>query len=150
MNIIDFIHVEVERQGFSGDEHVERSQYMLTAWKQAQENLSHDMPISIVTLMTWGHLVEPDVNPRISFRGLDVIAGGRRCPPAADVPILMEFFITSILPSSTTPDEKYHIFELIHPFVDGNGRVGKIVYNYLMGTLHDPEFPTNFFEGDVA
>jgi len=44
-----------------------------------------------------------------------------------------------------TPAEAYREFQEIHPFRDGNGRVGKIVFNLLNGTLHDPQMPPNFF-----
>jgi fido (protein-threonine AMPylation protein) len=29
-------------------------------------------------------------------------------------------------------------FEEIHPFIDGNGRVGCILFNWIMGKLGDP------------
>jgi len=40
-----------------------------------------------------------------------------------------------------TPEEFYHQFERIHPFVDGNGRVGAILYNMLKGAfwINPPE-----------
>lgn len=40
-----------------------------------------------------------------------------------------------------TAQEAYEEFERIHPFADGNGRVGKILFNYLNGTLENPVFP---------
>lgn len=42
-------------------------------------------------------------------------------------------------------DEFYFQFEEIHPFVDGNGRSGKILYNYLNGTLESPIMPPSFW-----
>lgn len=39
----------------------------------------------------------------------------------------------------------YYNFERIHPFADGNGRTGKIILNWLNGTLAAPVMPPNFF-----
>ncbi len=40
-----------------------------------------------------------------------------------------------------TPQWLYERFEDIHPREDGNGRTGKIIFNWLMGTLNAPQFP---------
>jgi fido (protein-threonine AMPylation protein) len=37
--------------------------------------------------------------------------------------------------------EFYQEFETLHPFNDGNGRVGAILFNLLNGTLSDPIVP---------
>lgn len=42
-------------------------------------------------------------------------------------------------------DMFYYHYEDIHPFRDGNGRSGKILYNYLKGTLENPVMPPNFW-----
>lgn len=42
----------------------------------------------------------------------------------------------------------YYYYETIHPFIDGNGRSGKILYNYLLGTLENPVMPPNFWGGN--
>ena len=43
-------------------------------------------------------------------------------------------------------EHAYHIFQMIHPFRDGNGRTGKILFNWLRGSLNYPEMPPNFFD----
>jgi hypothetical protein len=40
-----------------------------------------------------------------------------------------------------TAQSLYERFEDIHPRKDGNGRLGKIIYNWLTDTLSDPQFP---------
>ena len=46
-----------------------------------------------------------------------------------------------------TADDAYLEFQRIHPFVDGNGRVGKILHNWLNDTLHDPILVKDYFGG---
>lgn len=47
--------------------------------------------------------------------------------------------------AETAEDIFYFEYEEIHPFRDGNGRTGKILYNYLLGSLNDPQMPPNFW-----
>jgi hypothetical protein len=46
-----------------------------------------------------------------------------------------------------SPDAWYLCFEAIHPFADGNGRTGKILHNWLRGTLNNPVLISDYFGG---
>jgi hypothetical protein len=45
---------------------------------------------------------------------------------------------------SITPEEFYQEFERIHPFEDGNGRVGAILFNMLNHSMNDPILPPKY------
>ncbi len=49
-----------------------------------------------------------------------------------------------------TPSEFYEAFEGIHPYKDGNGRVGAILWNMLNGTLDNPVSPPDAFGSEHA
>lgn len=79
-----------------------------------------------------------DPMERGSYRTMDVrIAGAEaKLPGHEQVPGLMESLIKDIAASKLHPVEKaavYHLdFENIHPFIDGNGRTGRLVMNMLL------------------
>ncbi len=50
----------------------------------------------------------------------------------------MEYLCEAYNHGDFTPAEFYHEFETIHPFEDGNGRVGAIYYALMTGTLNVP------------
>lgn len=138
MTVIEYVTEEVRRQGH--DIHsldgIQRVAWMLDAWICAIEDRRR-RPI-IVDAEYLGKFVEREKN-RDGFRKCGVRVGRRICPQPKDVPDLLDRLWQHR--DAMTPLEFYKEFELIHPFVDGNGRTGKILLNWLNGTLLDPIFP---------
>jgi hypothetical protein len=140
MNVIDYVREEVTRQGHDVEtlDGIERVGWMLDAWSYALV-LSHEWPRpSMVESITLGKMVERRKNKK-GIRSCGVRVGLRVCPPADEVQDRLELLFAH--GDDLSPIEFYKEFEMIHPFVDGNGRTGKILLNWKNGTLLDPIFP---------
>lgn len=90
------------------------------------------------TIINLARYIEPEQNSR-GYRQLPVVL------PSS--PIAIPFFdeasyslkLNRLLQAvELSAYEAYREFELLHPFIDGNGRVGAILYNRWMGTLNGP------------
>jgi len=98
--------------------------------------------IDLHRLMSWHKELFGETKPDIAGRLRDFgvrIGGSRHVPPAAsDVPPLLAELIRWMRRSSTTlhpvrvAAEFHFRFEHIHPFGDGNGRVGRLALNDLL------------------
>lgn len=137
MNVIDYIKEEVERQGHDTNQldGIERVAWMLEAWNYALNGNSRP---SLDDALHLGKLVEHYKNVH-GWRKCHVIIGVREPTHYEDIlSSLVQLFEKSY---DLTPLEFYKEFEIIHPLVDGNGRTGKVLLNWLNGTLLNPIFP---------
>lgn len=66
------------------------------------------------------------------WRPVDVTVGGRLCPPWEEVPRLMQDWLERFRMANgeIQPVIAHVAFENVHPFVDGNGRVGRMIMNW--------------------
>jgi hypothetical protein len=138
MNVIEYVTEEVNRQGHDVTmrDGIVRVGWMSVAWAFALDN--KNTPLTIGDIKFLGKLVEIEKNKK-GFRTCGVRVGSRLCPPPDEVIPRLKRLLE--LYDSMTPIEWYKEFELCHPFVDGNGRCGKILLNWKNGTLLDPIFP---------
>lgn len=138
MEIVRFCAIECKLQ-MSGELSVWA---MIEAWRYAQEK-SAIAPIPTVSdVLELGRLVEPNVNSQ-GFRKVDVRVGwdikmDHELVPSAVVNLMENIHLMS-------PEGFFKDYEDVHPFRDGNGRTGVILFNWLNGTLDHPVWAPNFW-----
>src|ERR1035437_483343 len=155
LKVIKYCAEECERQS-SGEVSVYD---MLNGWQFAsiERDLGTNLDCDFIEAL--GRTVEP-VDNKNGFRQIRIFVGDGRNniekAPWENVPrllnLLLESYYEGILMeapmhplANNAEDQFYFEYENIHPFRDGNGRSGKIIYNYLCGTLNNPMMPTNFW-----
>ncbi len=118
---------------------------MVDAYNYANRYIDGD--INLKQILFLGYLVDRDENA-YGFRRHEVYVGGpwnlklRWEQIPRQLPLLLE------AQDSMTPTDWYKEFEEIHPFADGNGRVGSILWNYLNGSLDNPQYPPDVYDPD--
>lgn len=102
----------------------------------------HDLKPTVTDVLNLGRLIEPNDNA-LGFRTCGVRIGYELKTDWENIPYqvvnLMEVC------DRLTPNEFFFAYETIHPFGDGNGRTGAILFNWLNDTLYQPVWPDNCF-----
>lgn len=145
MTVIEYVTEEVRRQGHDTAklDGIQRVGWMLGAWAYAME-------VPLLTpekILYIGQRIEPFKN-KMAPRTVNIGIRGDNSVRFADyrkVPQLLRELVEDT--DKLEPLEFYRRFIMIHPFLDGNGRSGKVILNWLNGTLHNPIFPPDDFWG---
>jgi hypothetical protein len=138
--VVAYCTEEVERQGHDllRADGIDRVGWLLNAWSHAIQQQAITGRPTIADARGLGMLVERVRNVE-GFRTCGVRVGSRLCPP----PERVESLLTALWAERDVlaPLAFYKEFQLVHPFRDGNGRVGKILLAWLSDTLLNPVFP---------
>lgn len=136
--ITDFCIKECERQN---DLTTEAVAGMVEAWYTASH--SHFEPFTIGGILILGKLLKPQNK---NFRNTPVVfQNGNSGVDYREIDRLLNNLFENRY--DITYDEFYIEFEKIHPFEDGNGRLGAILWNLLQYN-HEPVCPPDFFNED--
>ena len=117
---------------------------MTDAWMWAQERALEHVRPTIEDVLFLAARIEPEENQN-GFRTVNVWVGGHKGTEPTLVPHEVQRLWQD--GEDITPDEFYLMFEAIHPFGDGNGRTGKVLHNWLLGTLDNPVLVFDYFGG---
>lgn len=153
MNVLDYIAHETERQ--SGT--VREGLGMYGAWQYAKSIYDEGFPLgenALCHMVKCINGIEGYRNTPVFFRSGGHAVNYMSIPRA--MAALSEALRNPALGMSqnrghenfiNVPDTLTKEFLSIHPFADGNGRVGSLMWNFLRGSLADPE-PMPYFFGD--
>lgn len=127
------------------------------------DTVTNHCELSVDRILSW-HKKIVDENPSIrkgSFRdgSVYVVSGKNKnteivyeAPPAASVPTMMNDFIAFInshkYSDSVMAAVAHFFFVAVHPFEDGNGRIARIISDYLLSRSSD-SLPAAFVSTEI-
>lgn len=119
--------------------------YMVDAWRYANRYRNND--IMLRDVLALGRTIEPDKNAD-GIREVGVRVGYNIKLEPHLVPDALDRLLENQPDIGCDDDvaaEFFKAYEDIHPFVDGNGRSGSILYNWIRGSLEKPIHPPNLW-----
>lgn len=141
LRVIEFCAIECQLQ-ISGEHSVS---WMCRAWSMAKLGASLGARPTPDLIEDLGILVEPVKNAG-GFRKAGVrvgrdVKGDWMLVPGQIEQLCLEHAHGIPMPHT----EWFRRYEEVHPFIDGNGRTGQILFNWLNGTLDAPVWAPNFW-----
>lgn len=115
--------------------------WMVKGWQFAKGWAGR--PLQRKHLLALAEIVEPRHNDGSGFRQVGVRVGFNVKMPWQQVSDAIDWLLAT--QDTITPDEFFREYEEIHPLRDGNGRTGSIIWNWMRGTLSNPEAPPDFW-----
>lgn len=143
LDVIKFCAEEVTRQNDS-PMHVA---YMCEAWDYASQfwwQMSKNFCDWEIIILNLSKLVDPGTNDGANYRYVPVTFANENRIGYENIPNQMKSLCGFLRDGTIKSDAQmvYEEFERVHPFKDGNGRIGKILFNLVNGTISEPVFPT--------
>lgn len=119
------IHESNLIEGFD-DAHADELSMAAWKWLIKQPEITKDVICQLQKRIT---AFQDDLKPswKGNYRKISVMVGWRVCPHPQAVPAMMADWIYQLKWDEVEPKAHHISFEKIHPFVDGNGRTGRML-----------------------